>query len=633
MKLYIILILCFFANFANSVHSAEIKQWSHLLGADYNADAGPMKLFIPSDEKVPVLWKIGVGQGYSGSVIVDGRLYTQAQSRSGQFVLCMDVLTGATLWRTRYGWPYELDGDYPGTYGTPTYSDGKIYFTGCYGTVGCIDALTGKILWSLDLKTRFQTEVTSFGYACTPLVKNGKVYLTLNGDVNASVIALNANDGSSIWQSGSFPASYSSPLPFSYNNQEMIVSFLRNCLVGNDPKTGKLLWKFNFSKGYDEHSAWPLFKDDMIFCASPFFKGMRALKIQDENSGENNFRVSEIWCKKDMSNDIFSSVIHGRYIYGFHITDPQANPECNTDGFFKCLDINTGKEQWSTDKTGHVHTIIVGDKLILLSEDGTLIYAEASPDKYSELWRGKLFYDKRCWTLPAVWNGRIFLRGGDEIISLAIREDLVEKEEKFVMIIPVFSVIGTLNHYLKEYDTEDFISPSISLCFLWFLYSVLIFAVAGVVSYFFKTARMYAFELFIAISITLGISLSLFLSALHGRFIFTLPLVIFSCFLVVLKVRQKQLNNNNRVIPRIVLGGFIVISAIYFYLCSRLFITSGFAFPFGLIPAILPAMFFMKFMSEEKRKTAKIALFFLAYAIYFWSAVALMVCRTSISVF
>ena len=618
----------FLANSALSLESATISQWPHLRGENYDAVADAVNLFIPTEEsETPILWKTTVGQGYSGSVIVDGRLYTQAQSRSGQFVICLDAVTGSLLWQTRYGWPYELDGNYPGTYGTPTYLNGKLYFTGCYGTAGCMDALSGKIIWSFDLKKRFNTEVPSFGYACTPLVKNGKVYLTLNGDVNASVIALNANDGSTVWQSGSFAGSYSSPLPFSYGKKKMIVSFLRNYLIANDPETGTLLWKVKFSDGYDEHSTWPLFKDNMIFCASPFFKGMRGLKIETKKDDQSDSAVTQLWHTKTMSNDIFSSVLYGRYIYGFDITDPQANPECNTDGFFKCLDAYTGKQLWETPATGHVHTLIAGDKLILLTEDGTLIYANASSEKYSELWRGRIFTEKRCWTLPAIWNGRIYVRGGDEIISLALRENLILKEKPFTMTIPVISIVGSINNYLKQYKTEDFIAPSLALCLLWFIYSILIFAFAAPLLRF---GGKYSFGLFTASSIILGGALSLPLSTLHNRFIFTLPLVLFSSFIFLLKFRQDQLKRENKIIPRVVLGVFIVITLLYFYLCNQLFITSGLAFPFGLILSFIPAVIFMKLMKEPGWIFAKFAIFFLGFALYFWSAVALIIFRVSI---
>ena len=100
-------------------HSAEI----HL--ADAWPSTGP-----------PVLWTRPLGQGYSAFTAADDRIFTQYQTLSGQYVVCLSAETGETVWEYRYDWPYEAGGVYPGPRATPTLDGRRIYFAGPSGLVG-----------------------------------------------------------------------------------------------------------------------------------------------------------------------------------------------------------------------------------------------------------------------------------------------------------------------------------------------------------------------------------------------------------------------------------------------------------------------------------------------------------------
>ena len=139
--------------------------WPHRRGPRYNgvssetdlADAWP-------SEGPPVLWARSCGRGYSGITVVGGRMYTQTQSLTGQYVECLDADTGELVWRYRYGWPYEPGGMYPGPRATPTWHQGRIYFAAPDGLVGCLRAVDGKPLWQTNVNDRFGGRGTEFGY-------------------------------------------------------------------------------------------------------------------------------------------------------------------------------------------------------------------------------------------------------------------------------------------------------------------------------------------------------------------------------------------------------------------------------------------------------------------------------------
>ena len=144
--------------------------------------------------------------------VVGNRAYTQTQSLTTQKLLALDADTGRTIWEHSYEWPYDPGGMYPGPRATPTYSHGRIYFASPDGLVECLHADDGKPIWSVNVNKKFDGRGTDFGYSCSPFVEDGKVIFPVGGP-KASMVALDANSGATVWTSGDDPASYCSALP------------------------------------------------------------------------------------------------------------------------------------------------------------------------------------------------------------------------------------------------------------------------------------------------------------------------------------------------------------------------------------------------------------------------------------
>jgi len=60
-------------------------------------------------------------------------------------------------------------------------------------------------------------------------------------------------------------------------------------------------------------------------------------------------------------------------------------------------------------------------KLIILSERGKLVIAEASPKGFEELASAQILQGK-CWTVPVLANGRIYARNADgQLVCVDVR--------------------------------------------------------------------------------------------------------------------------------------------------------------------------------------------------------------------
>lgn len=84
----------------------------------------------------------------------------------------------------------------------------------------------------------------------------------------------------------------------------------------------------------------------------------------------------------------------------------------------RCLDWKTGEIKWTEPKLEFNGLIAVGGKLLVLTEKGDLVLAEASPDGYKELGSAHVI-EARAFTAPVFANGRVYVRNtiGD-VVSL-----------------------------------------------------------------------------------------------------------------------------------------------------------------------------------------------------------------------
>jgi len=303
-------------------------------------------------------------------------------------VYCLDALTGKVIWT--YGYPALLEGtDYQGgPNATPTVDGEKVYTMSKRGKVFCFNSKTGKVVWQKDLRKDFGIKTPYWGLASSPVVIDNMVIY----NAGSYGIALDKNDGSLIWQNGKGPAGYASALPFSTGNQKCIAMLVHRELVGLAAATGKELWRVKWKTLYDENIPDVIISGDKLFASTGLGTGSALFKFDDSS-------LTKIWSHKKLQNHINSSVLLDGYVYGID------------GGGLVCLDFETGRVAWEQKgaaKYGSSLTLSDG-KLIILTEEGKLIIAEASPKGFKEITSAQIL-SGRCWTVPVLANGKIYAR-------------------------------------------------------------------------------------------------------------------------------------------------------------------------------------------------------------------------------
>jgi hypothetical protein len=561
----------------------------------------------------------------------------------------MDADTGRTLWEYRYGWPYEAGGMYPGPRATPTWSGDRIYFAAPDGLVGCLDAADGRPLWSVNVNQRFDGRGTDFGYACSPLVEEGKVILPVGGPA-ASVVALDALKGSTIWTSGTAPASYASAIAITFRGRRQVVAFLQNELVGLDLSTGRRLWRQSYSHGYDEHAAFPLYDEPFLRTMQAFQGGSNLYRLESlpdrDTSQSPGCRLEPIRHDAQMSNDVASSVLVEGHVYGFDLREIQTCRHRPSRGEFRCMDFKTGAVRWSSDRPGQATIVAADGKLLLLNDRGEVILARADPQAYRELGRAAVFPGEICWTALSLDRGRLYLRSPTRLACLYVGKPERLDRPLRQSAVPVSAMpqaksldLGWLVGGERECPFE---LPDLRELAVWYGYCLAAMAAAAIAAAgCFATARFFhgpqasfvARIAFWAGAIGFGVLVTPLGNRLSGQFVFTWPMSLFAMHQVALMAvfRSSRSQGDRRAAWGAAVASVLLILSLlaYYDLTRRLTLPAAWYFVLAFPPSWSLAIPAARRILRPRNLAADLLWTLAAFSCFFWISAALMLWRTA----
>jgi outer membrane protein assembly factor BamB len=274
---------------------------------------------------------------------------------------------------------------------TPTVDGDTVYALGKHGDMVCLKKADGTVVWTKNLQKETGAKPIDWGYSGSPLIVDDLLIV----NVGTAGMALNKTDGAIVWTTGTEPSGYSTPVLFTKDTVQCVALFGATAVYGVEVKTGKEIWQFPWKTNYKINVADPIIYNDMVFISSGYGKGCSLFKITDN-------KPEEVWENKEMKNHFSTCILWKDHIYGF-----DGNAGKNVP--LKCLEFVTGTEKWSHDVAGMGSLIMADGKLIYLTQDGELVIAEATPEKYQELAKAQILTGK-CWTVPVLAEGRIYAR-------------------------------------------------------------------------------------------------------------------------------------------------------------------------------------------------------------------------------
>jgi outer membrane protein assembly factor BamB len=383
MKLYWIVAAAFLAS------NLRAEDWPQWRGPNRNGISSEEVRAAWPAEGPGVLWRASVGTGFSSISVSRGRAYTMGNTNNEDTVWCFDAKTGEQIWHYSYAAPLGPQWYEGGPGSTPAVDGNRVVTISKWGNVFCFDAAKGTVLWQRDLR-RDGIKTNRWGFAGSPLIWGNAVIL----NAGSAGMALDRDTGRIIWCNGTNAAGYASPTRFETGGTEAVLIFAAKHLVALEAQNGRELWRQFWETGWDTNNTDPLVWHERIFVSS-FTRGCGLLSLQ-------NGKPEILYTNNIMHSHLSPGVVLGDCLYAF-------NGEAKQETDFRCLYLPVGEVKWVSKDPAFGSMILADGKLILLSEKGELLLAEASPAEFKPLARAKVLSGV-CWTPPALADGQLYIR-------------------------------------------------------------------------------------------------------------------------------------------------------------------------------------------------------------------------------
>jgi hypothetical protein len=360
------------------------------------------------------LWRKRVGPSYASIAVAEGRAYVlgrDAETPSHETLLCLDAATGEERWRYSYVAEYRIDYDsIPRS--TPMVAEGHVYTVGGSGVMHCLKAgpeqASPEVVWRVDLLAKFKAKLPSWGVAFSPLVHEGLVFVVPGGTEENSIAALDARTGEVRWRKLDDAAGYSSPVLATLAGRTQVVFLTARNLLGVEPKTGEVLWRYPWVTDFDVNAATPIVAGDYVFVSSGYRHGCAVVEIERRGDG---FEATQVSRHTQMQNHFSTCVFHKGWLYGFH------------DTFLTCIDFRGDRDKvvaWKERGFAKGSLLLAGDDLVVLGEYGEAALIEANHERMvrKAQWR---FSTEKCWSMPALAQGRLYLRDRNHVACFDVK--------------------------------------------------------------------------------------------------------------------------------------------------------------------------------------------------------------------
>jgi len=373
--------------------SSLAADWPQYLGPDRNSTS-PEKGILRSwpQDGPEVLWTVGVGIGYGGPVVKDGRVYLLDRNyRVSDNLRCFDLSNGKELWNFSYDAPGRVM--FPGSRSVPIVDGHYVYSCGPFGHLYCIDINTHKPVWNKNVWTDFGGgRIPIWAITQCPLIY-GDLLILASQAPDAGVVAYDKLTGDVKWKTPNLGnESYASPSVVKIDGKEHIVMVISSTnpighrelpqtlgnVVGIEPLTGKILWEYDKWQCHISVPSALDAGDNKVLVVGGYELGATMLKVEKQADGSYAARV--LFTTEEFGDQTKPPVLHNGYFYAQYGTNNRR------DGLV-CMSMD-GKIMWKTgrDPDFNKGSMILADGLLLATDGRKSLYLiEPDPSEFKPL--------------------------------------------------------------------------------------------------------------------------------------------------------------------------------------------------------------------------------------------------------
>jgi len=379
-------------------------EWPQWRGIDQDGKAVSETFEIGKDQGLKVLWKKELGSGYSSITLMNKRAYVMFSDGTHDFIAALNADDGEEVWRFKLDETYRgHDGSHDGTISTPACDGKRVFGLGPKGQLVALDAQNGKEIWSTTMKSLESVE-PYYGWSTSPLLFQDTVIVMTGNQAGSQVTAFERQSGKIRWTTGEDVINYQSPSLIEIHGQLQLLCSGDNWLLGLDPNTGKRLWDLEHKGGYQ--ASQPIAAgENRVYLRHAGGEGMM-VAVEKTDDG---LAARELWKSTQIKNTNNVSIYHEGHLYGY------------SGQFLTCMNAETGQRVWRSRPPGDGFTILVNDKLVIITKAGTLHVAEASPKGYEEVASVEVV-EGLGWNPASFAYDKIYLRNLKEIACVGVAD-------------------------------------------------------------------------------------------------------------------------------------------------------------------------------------------------------------------
>jgi outer membrane protein assembly factor BamB len=387
--------------------------WPHWRGLHGNGMSSATGLKTNWNEGLKLLWKVDFlcqdksTASWAAPVVQGNRLIVPGRDSKNDLLFCLDAGTGKLLWRGSY--EAEAENSHgPGPRATPYIDNDKVFSFGRSGDLVCWNLLDGTIVWRQNVKAAGGVE-PQWGYSSSPYVYKNMVLVQAGG--SAQVAAYNKLNGELLWKSMDGDAGYSAFTLAVPDKDTFLLAFQAKGLSCLQPADGKMLWTLPWETDYGVNATTPIAEKNHIFITSGYGMGGELIEFTKQGAKVN-------WKNQVMASQHSDPVLINGYLFGY------SGESSGRDGQFKCVEMATGKEMWSTTTMSWGTTVYIDGHLICLDIKGNLYLVKADPTKFtlvSKFEKALESVTNPAWTCPVIANDKLYLRYLQELVCYELK--------------------------------------------------------------------------------------------------------------------------------------------------------------------------------------------------------------------
>ncbi|QDS93536.1 outer membrane biogenesis protein BamB [Roseimaritima multifibrata] len=428
-------------NRAEPQNKVSDSDWPQFLGPHGNGHSDATGIRTDwSDGNLKTLWHQPLGTGYGIGSEADGKYYQFDREADQERLRCFDAASGKLIWSESQPVVYrDMYGYNNGPRSSPVIADGSVFTFGVAGQLTCRDEQSGAVSWTVDTNKKYGVIQNFFGVSCSPIVFEDSVIVMVGGSPpedqqiamgaldrvspnGSAIVAFDVKTGEEKWRAGNYLASYSTPLVVELQGEQVLLAFVREGLLAIDPSTGNNRW----------FHPWRSPRLESVNAALPVVKGNQILisECYDIGSVFLNATTDEaevVWADNPRSRDKnfrahwSTPVVIDGALYG-------CSGRNAPDSDFRCIDFETGTVHWVDRRRTRSSVLAIDGHLVVLDEGGRMQLVKANREALevvTEIDLGIGAPDRPalqppCWAAPIYANGRLYVRGRDNVICLQL---------------------------------------------------------------------------------------------------------------------------------------------------------------------------------------------------------------------